>query len=1053
VIALHRLTVKDFIGIDEVDINFEELRKKAGQRGVVLIIGPNGAGKSSLVEAVYFAITGLVPRFSNSKKSAVRAGRPFAHVSLEFTAPDGKRYVVERFIERGNTKKKHDRLWEVDTKNLVVKGSKEVDNVIKRLFGFADTDKATSEFRKVLRKVFTVFQGEMDELIGTTADARPEEILRRVGLLDINKEGINRVLRHEKRDITKELNDATEREEDILTRMKEKAQRLYMFAGFDSPPDSPVEVAKRLNEKLIEQTVERMRSVIQARQAREELKRLSVELTDIKKKLTGVKSRLNALRSEVNTLQSSFPFFSAPEFEEFMDAVSYMQEKVLNISAAIVDVAEGLQRWGGYAGAYEDYVTSVEDIKGIVGATRLKAMDVLTQAYRWALDRLEENYGQVSGSHREFARSLLDELKVKLNRLRVLKRELADFDRKITTLQKQIFQKKKELDVSKDRLMQVEGEIAKGIDLLQEKEDYRKYYEHYRAKGKYSKLQQTVEKLKERLVRLQSSALLQIFSPMKEEEAWEVLRRFTEVPVRSDASRKMLPDVMRAAASIVASGSVESVDIGKVVSLREKLHGLESEMMALKMSMLPEDPEVSPQDVVGKLRQIREFEVRRKELEGKRQRLTAEVDRLSRELSMLEGREKQLVAERERRQEEMEKILHDFGDEGQISEMLGYAEFVYTTADFMRSKKDVDVSLDFGHVNFIELSREARRYFAAIHEISSHLGDLLRTRLGGRLPEPLYFDEAVDFAVRYGGIIKLLRDRWKPSEWGTEVRVRYMEFKDKSRRLDELEGQLHGLIAEKAAIESEIKGLKEIEQQGAAFENDELVGHLIGSVKAVESVDRLAGELLSDAESMRVLLEELGVVQEKKMQLRRRHAVLERLITVLDAFYSWYIGRRTAMFITKLSTILHSISGRYRVAKSQNGVLEVSDELSGSQRAINSLSGGERVMVGLAFIFALAQMLVNTGRDRGGVFFVDEGFSSLDADRKNRLGEIVEMFAGDGRLIFIITHDERVKDSFPPDTVTLAVKHGNVTVKILEEISGSKLTETVSLYADDTEDF
>jgi Fe-S cluster assembly ATPase SufC len=63
------------------------------------------------------------------------------------------------------------------------------------------------------------------------------------------------------------------------------------------------------------------------------------------------------------------------------------------------------------------------------------------------------------------------------------------------------------------------------------------------------------------------------------------------------------------------------------------------------------------------------------------------------------------------------------------------------------------------------------------------------------------------------------------------------------------------------------------------------------------------------------------------------------------------------------------------------------------------------------------------------------------------------MFAGDGRLIFIITHDERVKDSFPPDTVTLAVKHGNVTVKILEEISSSKLTETVSPYADDTEDF
>ncbi len=1031
-IALHRLSVKNFIGLDEVEIDFDSLRQKAGRRGVVLIVGPNGAGKSSIVEAVYFAITGWVPRFGTNKKAAIRAGRGAAYVALEFTAPNGRRYLVERFVERKDSRKHQDRLWDVESDALVAKGSGEVDREIRRIFNFSGTDNATKKFREVLRKVFTVFQGEMDQLLGTTSEARPEEILRRVGLLELDKEGINRELRGEIRRVGEKLKEYQQRVSLIVEEMSEKAALLYPFAGFDTPPDNPVEVARGLDKELLVRTIDRARRVVESRQAREEKKRLAEMLARVEDETKRVEAELERLKVDIEEMGRGYPFFSDPEFENFIGAVKGMSRNVLAISTAIVDFAEELNEWGGYRRAYEGYKNALQGIRRLIGVDRGVGRELLAQAYGWALKRLEEKYGPMSGDSREFFMELRDRLRLGLSRLGRLKEEIAGLDRRRKELELRERKRSRELKEIEAKRQEIEEQLRMGRKMLRSKAQYERFLQHYEAERAISDREKMVEDIRERLAKLQGSALLQIFDPMSEDEAWEILRRFAQRPIGGEESRRMLPDVMRASASIVAGGAADGVGIAELVSLRRELHRLESEIVALKRFLLPEKPSVPEADVRRFLESIREFEERWEALERERNLLDSRWGELTRELSAVRGQIEQLRDDLEFKRGEMRTILEKFGDEAQIMRLLGYAEFIYAVFDSLAPAAGSEFEVDFNGVDFSKLASVAKGYLAARSEIVSHLGGVLKSRLGGRLPSPDDYDAALQFALKYARILKWLRDRWTPEQWVSGVYSKYLEFKQKTHRRDELEKMFHSLIQDKAGLESRMRVLEDKEKQGRGLDDDPLVGFVLGLLGSDGSVDELAGRLLGDARNMEHMLAELVEIEKDMGQLKKRQVILKKLSTVLDSFYTWYISRRTTMFVVRLSQILSEISGRYRV-ESIDGVLEVSDGVS--VRSISSLSGGERVMIGLAFIFALAQMLVETGKDRGGVFFVDEGFSSLDQTRKENLGEIVEGFAGGGRLIFIITHDERVRLSFPPDTITLYVEDGHVRLGVLGEVS------------------
>jgi exonuclease SbcC len=72
-------------------------------------------------------------------------------------------------------------------------------------------------------------------------------------------------------------------------------------------------------------------------------------------------------------------------------------------------------------------------------------------------------------------------------------------------------------------------------------------------------------------------------------------------------------------------------------------------------------------------------------------------------------------------------------------------------------------------------------------------------------------------------------------------------------------------------------------------------------------------------------------------------------------------------------------------------------------RAAGTLSGGETFLARLALALGLSDVAAESS-GRLDCLFLDEGFSTLDADALEQALAGVERLAGDGRLIAVITH-------------------------------------------------
>ena len=115
--------------------------------------------------------------------------------------------------------------------------------------------------------------------------------------------------------------------------------------------------------------------------------------------------------------------------------------------------------------------------------------------------------------------------------------------------------------------------------------------------------------------------------------------------------------------------------------------------------------------------------------------------------------------------------------------------------------------------------------------------------------------------------------------------------------------------------------------------------------------------------------------------------------------------------------------GRYeliheRNAKNQNAKagLEISvlDMTTGKQRPSSSLSGGESFFVSLSLALGLSDVVQNhAGGKQLDALFIDEGFGSLDSDVLDRALSVLNQLTEGRRLVGIISHVPRLKESIP----------------------------------------
>ena len=91
--------------------------------------------------------------------------------------------------------------------------------------------------------------------------------------------------------------------------------------------------------------------------------------------------------------------------------------------------------------------------------------------------------------------------------------------------------------------------------------------------------------------------------------------------------------------------------------------------------------------------------------------------------------------------------------------------------------------------------------------------------------------------------------------------------------------------------------------------------------------------------------------------------------------------------------------------------LNVHDRNTGRDRAVNTLSGGEKFKAALSMALGMSDMIQAEVRNIDlGMLFIDEGFGTLDADSINQaIGILEDLSDNTGRLVAVISHREEMR--------------------------------------------
>ena len=124
-----------------------------------------------------------------------------------------------------------------------------------------------------------------------------------------------------------------------------------------------------------------------------------------------------------------------------------------------------------------------------------------------------------------------------------------------------------------------------------------------------------------------------------------------------------------------------------------------------------------------------------------------------------------------------------------------------------------------------------------------------------------------------------------------------------------------------------------------------------------------------------------------------------------NAFPRYLLSRYRERLAVGASEHLQALSaGAYRFSGAEPDPMAVVDTRRGERlRPAGTLSGGERFLASLALALGLGDVAAESS-GRLDCLFLDEGFSTLDAESLEQALAGVERLAGDGRLVGVITH-------------------------------------------------
>lgn len=207
----------------------------------------------------------------------------------------------------------------------------------------------------------------------------------------------------------------------------------------------------------------------------------------------------------------------------------------------------------------------------------------------------------------------------------------------------------------------------------------------------------------------------------------------------------------------------------------------------------------------------------------------------------------------------------------------------------------------------------------------------------------------------------------------------------------------------------------------------------------IQNVKNEKAQMLKALEENKIKLEtEVKVISEKleeKKKLLKNKEKLDHKLGLLDDLDKLFKGKKFVEFVAANQLKYVSIEackrlkeitgGNYGLEVDENGKFLIRDyKNGGAQRDASTLSGGETFVASLALALSLSAQIQLKGTAPLELFFLDEGFGTLDDNLLEVVMDSLEKIHNDKLSIGIISHVESIKNRVPVKLIVTAAEAG-----------------------------
>ncbi|MBV7271508.1 SMC family ATPase [Clostridium sp. PL3] len=207
----------------------------------------------------------------------------------------------------------------------------------------------------------------------------------------------------------------------------------------------------------------------------------------------------------------------------------------------------------------------------------------------------------------------------------------------------------------------------------------------------------------------------------------------------------------------------------------------------------------------------------------------------------------------------------------------------------------------------------------------------------------------------------------------------------------------------------------------------------------IQNIKNEKDEILKNLEETKIKLDtEVKTISERlleKNKLLEKKEELDYKLSLLDDLDKLFKGKRFVEFVAanqlkyvslEASKRLKEITaGNYGLAVDENGKFLIRDyKNGGKERDASTLSGGETFVTSLALALALSAQIQLKGTAPLELFFLDEGFGTLDDNLLEVVMDSLEKIHNDKLSIGIISHVESIKNRVPVKLIVTAAEAG-----------------------------